>query len=840
MKNAFYTSVDRYGNLILFRGYANGIKKSARIKYQPTLFVADDVNSKYKTLQGQSVRPIKPGTMRDCMEYLKKYEGLPNLNVYGNANYIHQFISDYFMNGISFDRKIINVTTIDIEVQSDRGFPDPKHAHFPITAITIKNNIDNVYYVWALGQWSKDECSVELTGEETIKYIKCLDERDMLKKFINHWITNYPDVVTGWNSRLFDITYIANRVERILGEKYKKDLSPWKLVSKGEIFIGGNPHHFFNLTGIQQLDYLDVFKKYGYTYGTQESYKLDHIANVVLGERKLDYSEYGNLFTLYKENHQKFIDYNIRDVQVVDRIEQRTGLLTLAMTVAYKSLTNLSDAFGSVGMWDSIIYNEMRRRNLVVPPKKKVQKERQIEGAHVKDPIVGMHDWVVSFDLNSLYPHLIMQYNMSPETIVDKEMKGVTVDRLLEGDEFKIEKELCMTAKGIHFSKSKKGIIPDLIDSLYNERVEMKRKMLEAEEEKEQGGDKNEIDTRIQTYGNQQLAIKILMNSLYGAMSNEFFRYYDIRIAESITMSGQHTIRSAEKAINENLNKILKTVNKDYVIAIDTDSLYINFGPLVKKVLGDNVSRQRGLKFLDKLAKEHLEPLFDTTYENIRQAMNCNEQKMVMKREVIAEKGIWTGKKHYTLSVLDNEGVRYKDPKLKIIGLEAVRSSTPLSCRNLIKETLKVIMGHGENSTRTFIEDARKKFYRLPVEDVAFPRGASNINKYTDKARIYRKSTPIHVRGALLYNHYLKELGIDTKYDKIFSGDKIKFVYLKLPNRVKENVIAFTTLLPEEFKVRTSVDYETQFDKGYLDPIRAVIECIGWKLEKQATLEDFF
>ena len=238
---------------------------------------------------------------------------------------------------------------------------------------------------------------------------------------------------------------------------------------------------------------------------------MDHIANVVLGERKLDYSEYGNLFTLYKENHQKFIDYNIRDVQVVDRIEQRTGLLTLAMTVAYKSLTNLSDAFGSVGMWDSIIYNEMRRRSLVVPPKKKVQKERQIEGAHVKDPIVGMHDWVVSFDLNSLYPHLIMQYNMSPETIVDKEMKGVTVDRLLEGDEFKIEKELCMTAKGIHFSKSKKGIIPDLIDSLYNERVEMKRKMLEAEEEKEQGGDKNEIDTRIQTYGNQQLAIKILI-----------------------------------------------------------------------------------------------------------------------------------------------------------------------------------------------------------------------------------------------------------------------------------------------------------------------------------------
>ena len=869
MKKAFYTSVDRYGNAILFRGYVNGVRKHARIKYQPTVFIPSDNPTKYKTLQGRYVKPFQPGTMRDSMEFFKKYEGLANMDIFGNANFIHQFISDNFMTRCSWDKNKINISTIDIEVESDKGFPDPKHARMPITAITMKNNIDNVYYVWAMGNWSQKESEVTLDDNETVHYVKCLNEHDLLKKFLKHWVINYPDIVTGWNSRLFDMTYIVNRIQRELGEKAMKTLSPWGLVSRGEIIIGGGTHHFYNVTGIQQLDYLDVFRKYGYMYGTQESYKLDHIANVILGERKLDYSEYGSLMTLYKENHQKFIDYNIRDVQVVDRIEEKTGLLELAMTVAYKSLTNLSDCFGSVQMWDSILYNEMRRRNIVVPPKKSVTKERQIEGAFVKDPIIGMHDWVMSFDLNSLYPHIIMQYNMSPETIVNKKVEGVTVDRLLEGDDFDIEPELSMCATGQYFTKTIKGIIPELIQSFYNERSGYKREMIKVLQEKQDSKaeqkvnqiDKRsddamknplqtrgntskrtivEIDKDIATLTNKQLALKILMNSLYGALSNEYFRYYDMRMAEGITITGQYTIRSAEKAINQYLNKHLKTNNVDYVIAIDTDSLYINFGPLVKKVYGDKLTRDIGLNFLNKLATKELEPLLEETYLDIRDKMNCKDNKMVMKREVIADKGIWTGKKHYTLNVLDSEGVTYKEPQLKIMGIEAVRSSTPLSIRNLIKDTIKVIMEHGEKSTQQFIEDARKRFYRLPPEEAAFPRGVANLDKYKDSAKIYRKSTPIQVRAALLYNYHLVQLGLDKKYDRIFSGDKIKFVYLKLPNRVKENVIAFITSIPEEFKVKNEIDYEKQFEKGYLEPMRSIIECVGWKTEKQATLEEFF
>ena len=364
--------------------------------------------------------------------------------------------------------------------------------------------------------------------------------------------------------------------------------------------------------------------------------------------------------------------------------------------------------------------------------------------------------------------------------------------------------------------------------------------MIQAKQEIQKSGKSKALERKIATLGNKELAIKILMNSLYGALSNEYFRYYDMRMAEGITITGQYTIRSAEKAMNDYLNKHLKTNKVDYVIAIDTDSLYINFGPLVKKVFGDNVTREKGLKFLNNLATKELEPLLEETYLDIREKMNCKDQKMVMKREVIADKGIWTGKKHYTLNVLDSEGVTFKEPQLKIMGIEAVRSSTPASIRSLIKDTIKVIMDHGEMSTQQFIEDARKSFYKLAPEDAAFPRGVANLDKYKDSATIYRKSTPIQVRAALMYNHTLVQLGLDKKYDKIFSGDKIKFVYLKLPNRVRENVIAFITTLPEEFKVKNQIDYEKQFEKGYLEPMRSIIECVGWKTEKQATLEEFF
>lgn len=836
----FYTNVDRFGNDILVRGYKNSKQFSKKIRYLPSLFVYASEKTPFRTLDGKYLQIKNPGTMKQCRDYIQEMD-TENSPIYGNQNYIHQFIAEGFESDIVFDRSIINVTTIDIEVKSEEGFPKPEEAAYPVTAITVKNNIDDTFYTWGMGDYDKKKTILE---NVKVVYTKCANEKELLTEFILHWSANYPDVITGWNSRLFDTVYLINRLTRILGEDMARKISPWNNFNQTTINIAGREHQAYAVTGIQQLDYLDLFRKFGYSYGTQESYKLDHIANVVLGDKKIDYSEYGSLNDLYRENYQLFIDYNIKDVQIVDRLEDKMGLITLCMTVAYKAKVNMVEAMGSVGVWDALIFNEFKRRGIVVPPKREIKKLRQIEGAYVKDPQNGMHNWVVSFDLNSLYPHIIMQYNMSPETIINGNADEVTVDKLLANEQFPIPDDACMSATGQYFSTKVKGLMPTMVEQLYQERTVFKKKMLDAKQKLEHVDKKDKkavqaIEREINIFENQQMAVKILMNSLYGAMSNEFFRYYDIRIAESITVSGQLTIRWAERTINNWLNKLLKT-NKDYVIAIDTDSLYIDFGDFVQSIFKDDQDTDKIVKFLDKICGEKIEPLLAKSYDELKEFMKAPEQKMVMKREVIANKGIWTGKKHYVLNVHNSEGVQYAKPKLKIMGIEAVRSSTPKPCRSLIIDTLNVIMNEDEKAVHKFIENAREEFNKLPAEDVAFPRGVNNLDKYIDSASIYRKATPIHVRGALLYNHYLQQYGLENKYEQIYSGEKIKFAYLKLPNKFREDVVAFPAVIPDEFGIREFVDYEKQLDKAYLEPLRTILDAIGWKTEKQHTLESFF
>lgn len=848
----FYTDVTRRrrGNKIFFRGYHNGRAVKKSVTYRPTLYMGPvkkgaDAPIEAHSLKGVPLTSVEPGTMWECGQFVDKYSDVDGFDVYGTDRFEHQFIQDHFQD-VEWDRSLINVTTIDIECMADKGFPDIRQANQPITAITLKNNIDNLYHTWGLNDFETDR--------DDVKYYQFDDEKALLSDFLLHWTKNYPDVLTGWNSRFFDLPYLFNRLKRVLtvdGGHGKDDdawvgkrMSPFGLHDWREITAYNMP--VVELVGIQQLDYLDLFRKFAYTYGTQESYSLNNIAHVVLNEKKLDYSEFADLNELYTKNHQKFIDYNIKDVELVDRLEDKLGLITLAMTVAYKGGVNYTDTFSNVPVWDAIINRELRKRGIVEDGRRFATKDGQIVGAHVKDPIVGMHNWICSFDLNSLYPHLIMQYNMSPETIVPEQIP-CTVDDLLEGKEYAIPDGYCMSARGNLFRSDEKGLLPQLVEQFYDDRVVAKNEMLAAQQELENyKGDKfgrYKLEKTIATLGNQQMAIKILMNSLYGAMSNEYFRYFDTRIAESITMSGQLTIRHAEKTLNEYLNNVLSTDGVDYIIAIDTDSVYVNLGPLVNNVFPSGVSMDKGSAFLDKVAREKLEPILDKAFTDLKEYMHAYEQKMVMKREVVANKGIWTGKKHYILNVINSEGVQFAEPKLKMMGIEAVRSSTPQWARDEIKKTLGEIMSKEEREVQEYISDLRNRFNELPVEDIAFPRGVRGLDKYRDNTggQLYGKSTPIHVRGALIHNHYLKEYKVENKYGELFDGDKLKFCYLKLPNMVKENVIAFKNVLPDEFKVRDYVDYDKMFDKGYLEAIRTIMSAVGWTPEqRQRTLEDFW
>jgi len=828
----FYTNVQMIGDQFLVRGYENGEYIQFREKYQPTLFVPAKKETFYKTLDGDYVEPIKPGFVSDCREFLKKYSEVENFKIYGNERFIYQYISDkYPQEQIDFDISKIRLVTVDIETRSENGFPDVESADQEILLITIQDYNTKEITTWGQGPFK--------IKQDNVRYIQFNNERDLLNDFINWWMANTPDVVTGWNIQLFDIPFITKRIDRVLGEKLAKRLSPWGLVSQKEVFIKGRKQIFYDIGGITQLDYLDLYKKF--TYTNQESYRLDHIANVELGQKKLDHSEFDTFQEFYTNGWQKFVEYNIIDVELVDRLEDKMKLIELALTMAYDAKVNYNDVFYQVRMWDTIIYNYLKKKGIVIPPKEQTDKDEKYAGAYVKEPNPGVYDWVVSFDLNSLYPHLIMQYNISPETLIDERHPTASVERILKEEiNFEMYKDYAVCANGAMYHKNKKGFLPELMEKMYGERVIFKKRMLKAKQEYEKTPT-DALKKEIARCNNIQMAKKISLNSAYGAIGNQYFRYFKLANAEAITLSGQVSIRWIENKMNEYLNKLLQTESEDYVIASDTDSIYLNLGPLVTKFFSAKSGDKTAIVgILDKICQEKLEPFIESSYQELADYVSAYEQKMSMKRENIADRGIWTAKKRYILNVHNSEGVAYSEPKLKVMGIEAVKSSTPAPCRQMLKESFKIMMSGSEDDMIDYIDQCRSKFKKLAPEEISFPRSVSEVTKYKSTSDIYIKGTPIHVRGALLFNHYIKKEKLTNKYSLIQNGEKIKFCYLKKPNIIHENVISFIQDFPRELNISKYVDYDLQFDKAFLEPLKIILDAIGWSVEKTANLEMFF
>jgi DNA polymerase elongation subunit (family B) len=823
----FYTNVYQHRNLILVREFKDGEYIQKQVQYKPTFYVPTNKDSSFRSVKGQNLEPKKFNSIAQARQFREKWKDVEGFDVHGIERHPYAYIAEYFPQDIEWMMRHVRVMNLDIECECENGFPEPTEAAEEINAISFKMFGKDTKYVFGTQAWEHND--------PTIKYFHCQNEKQLLKTFLEEYKKIYPDIITGWNVDQFDITYLYNRISKLFSTTIADQLSPWNITTVREWDTFGKKQQAYTLTGVEVVDYLQLYQKF--TFKRRDSYKLENISQIELGKGKINYEEFGAMHLFYKKDYQKFLEYNVRDVTLVEELDDKLGLMGLLIQMAYTAKCNYLDAFRQVRYWDILIFNRLKQQNIIVPPARGgAPKKQKFMGAYVKDPQVGMHEWVMSFDLNSLYPHLIMQYNISPETFSGMTSDTSNVDMMLN-KEVRTNTLFAQTPNGAKFSKRKQGFLPEILENLYDERVLWKNKMIEHQKEFESTDDprrKQDLNREIAIAYNNQMVRKISLNSAYGAIGNEWFRYFEIGLAEAVTSSGQLAIKWVEHAVNKYLNTILGTED-DYVVAIDTDSIYVRFDELVKSVQPKNP-----IEFLDQVGNGKMQEVINKCYEELAEYTSAYQNKMVMGREVIADKGIWTAKKRYILNVYDNEGVRLTKPKLKMMGIETAKSSTPQWVRERLEDALKVVMKGDEKLVHEFVDNARKEFKELDPYDIAFPRRVNNLIEYENAVSIYKKGTPMHVRASLMFNHLIVQKGLDMQFEPIQSGENIRFLYLKVPNPIKENVVGFINTLPREFNLHSYIDYDLQFDKSFIEPLKLILEKIGWSTEPQSSLEDFF
>lgn len=830
----FYTNVKLIGNNIYSRGYEDGVEVKEKVKYVPTLFIPSSKKTEYLTLDNKYVSPMKLGTASEMRKFVEKYKEVNGFEYYGNTNALYQYISDtYPEEVIDFDINQIKLYVLDIETTAEQGTIDAQAAREEILLITIQDYASKEVITWGSRGFT------EIVDNHT--YIECKDEAELLQSFLDFWENNYPDVITGWNVSGFDIPYIINRISRNFGEDEAKRLSIWKGISSREFVLNGKEEIEYQISGITTLDYMQLFKKFAFI--NVENYRLNTVAEEVLGDKKLDHNEYESFKDFYTQDFNLFIKYNVQDCILITKFEKKLCLIKLAFTLAYQAKVNPEDVYYQGRMWDGIIYNYLRRKGIVIPIKKEViEKTEKFKGAHVKEPQIGKFKYVCSLDLASLYPSLIRTYNISPETLVYERNNYVSIDKIVSG-EFEVNPEhsnYAICPNGSMYTKEYQGFLPKIMEKMFNERTVYKKKMLQSQSLYETTPSES-LEEEISMYKIYQHALKICLNSAFGSLGNAYFRFYDIRNAEAITYSGQAVIKWIEKKLNAYLNKIAETKNVDMILGADTDSAFLHFNPIVEKIFKDKIPEEEEvINFLTKVCDGVLQKFIDKSFNELCDITNAYENCLHMKREKICSSALWRKKKNYILNVWDNEGVRYSKPKIKMTGIEAVKTSTPAFCRVAIKNAIDIIMNGEESELIDYVRNVRAEFFKLSPEQVSTPKGITDMDKFYSASTIYRKSTPMHSRGALLYNHHLKRLKLTHKYSLISNGEKIKVCYLKLPNPIRENVISYIQTLPPELGLHQYIDYETQFDKTFISPITSLLDIIGWKTEKRVNLANFY
>lgn len=870
--------MEKRGPNIYQRYVENGVRNREIIAFKPELYLLNQTNSQTvdaRDLNNNPLNRVPFDSIDEMNNFVEQYKNIDGFKVFGARDPLVQFVAQNYKGKIEFDANVIVGGLVDIEVASGvvvngvyvpGPFPEPEDAKYPISMLTIYSTKTKKFHVWALEVFQKHRLGTYThnpghkdIGELNVAYKGFDDEPAMLADMISFWQDQEFDFTSGWYYEEFDTPYLVNRIKNVLGAAFANRLSPWGVIKAKTIKNVAGDTQTYDIFGVACLDLLNLYKKHA---GIEPpNWKIDTIGDLMGVGGKIDYEDEGDLGTLYFTNFQKSVEYNIQDVNLVKKLEAKKQLFMLTFTLAYLTKSNYRDTMATVRPWTSLMYSTLHERGMETEIKSVYQGTIDIVGGFVRTVIPGKYKWVVSFDLNSLYPHCMQQYNLGTETIlapneVPQEVNDaipidITIDGLVnkEYDLSVLSKhKLSMTANRQFFENDRMSVFSEITRGIYNQRAAVKKDMKKLEQElvdlpKDDIANKQRLEHSIDTMNATQTALKLLMNGLYGATANRYFtEFFDVRVAEGITTSGQLSIKWIMRKLNEYLNNLLKTVDVDYIVAGDTDSVYLTFDGLVNRMFKGEEDKEenfeRVTEFLDTVIKAKIEPYIDKCYDELAVYMGAYEQRMFMKRETIAPRAIWAAKKRYTMLAKDIEGVRYPEAIVKYTGLDAKRSNIPKTCRKWLVEAYKIALLKDQKTLQTFVLEKQKEYMGFPVEQISEVSGINGVDKYSDINGFAIKGAPKHVKAALLHNRLIKEFGL-TQIRPIVSGNKILMVGLK-PNTKGMEVIAYQGKLPKEFGLHVLVDHKASFKTNFTDPLENLISHIGWTAEEVASISGFF
>jgi len=847
---------------IYHRYLENGSRHEEYIDFKPFCgIVSPSVSeSSIKTLYDKPLELKQFDSITNFKKWARDNEDY--IDIYGNIRPEYMFLASTYHTEIPIQWDQMRIDNFDIEVLREDGFPDAEIADWPVTAITIQDVVKKTYTTFGFNNYKNH-------NKENVDYIHCDNEKDLLRQYIDYCVERRPDILTGWNIINFDIPYMVNRIKKVLGKLWANKISPInKLKARTYKDAFDNEVNTYDIMGTV-IYYMELYAKFNFE--PRDGKSLEVIAQAELGKGKLDYKAGDNtsLTDLYHNDFQTYIDYNIKDCELVGLIDDKRQYLRLAVNLTYMAKCLFTDVMGTVGIWDAYLYNILLQKKILCPPRKTNIKS-SFPGGWVEKPHKGLNGMNMVFDIASSYPNSIISYNISNETIMEfsalpKELQVLAdsirpkysdkefiwmindntfdVNWLEENVKPLLQKyDLCMTPWGEFFRRDKLGFIPEVVDEIFKSRKKTKSLMKTIDFS---SNEYNALDSK-------QLAFKTLMNSLYGAMSNIWFRYFDIRMAGSITSAGQASVKGSAKYIKDEIQGLVS-------LYTDTDSIFLDFQPLIDKRF-----KNKEHTFIDdhdfcmKLSSMLVEPKLVEFFERLTKGLNTHSNTLIMESEVLADAWISVEKKKYSMRIINDEGEEFFNRetlelgkwnfdktkfevgkvKLKTKGLSLIQSTTPQFTRAKLKQSLELIFQfRDEQMIKDKFKEWKDEFMTLPFEELSMPRSVSTFNKYVEGAT----GAQAHVRSAIAFNKALIDMKLDLDYQPINQGDKIRYAYIKVPNIFGIEVMAIKDKMPERINNNISIDWDIQWEKCFTSQLQKIFETIGWNMsEDNISLEDFF